>query len=55
MIIGAIIATSVAWYIGGVLGAHSDSAMGISLSTLFAILTMGAFILEAIRKGNKIN
>ncbi|MEL7564926.1 MAG: hypothetical protein AAGU27_08580 [Dehalobacterium sp.] len=47
MSIVAIITTAIAWTIGWRIG--EDSTMAISLSTLFAIITMGSFILKAIK------
>jgi hypothetical protein len=48
MTIIAIIATAIAWYLGALLGSIIN--MGTGVSTLFAILTMGTFVLEAIRR-----
>jgi hypothetical protein len=51
MIILAIAATIVIGYVGGALG--HDFMNYPELGTIFAVATMGGFILAAIKKSNK--
>lgn len=48
MTIVAIIVTAIVWYLGFLLGTarHGND----EFANLFAILTMGAFVLEAIKR-----
>lgn len=55
-VVGKIVFTIVAWFIGLVADANFGSGeyVGIfNFTTLFPLLTMGAFILHGIDKNNK--